>query len=104
LTELAVFVGLVMVIVGFVIGGKPGTAILVAGLALGSLAGFEQALREHRSGYRPHAAVLAGIPAVLVITALALLGVAPIVFGPVGLAIAIGVWLPLRASFTRRID
>lgn len=102
LTELAVLVSLAMVIGGFVAGGKPGTAILVAGLAVGSLAGFEQALREHRSGYRPHSAVLAGIPAVFAITAMAFLGVAPVIFAPIGLAIAIGVWLPVRSSFSRR--
>lgn len=102
LTEFAVFASLAMVVGGFLVGGPAGTVVLVTGLLLGSLAGLEQAVREHRGGYRPHSAVIAGVPAVATITVLALFGVAPVVFGPLGLAVAIGVWLPVRASFTRR--
>ena len=37
-----------------------GTALLVTGLALGSLAGLELSIREHFAGYRSHTLLLAG--------------------------------------------
>lgn len=104
LTEISVALGLVMLIAGFAIGGPTGTIVLVAGLVLGSLAGFEQALREHRSGYRPHSAVLAGIPAAALVGVMAAAGVKPVYFAPAAVGVALAAWLPIRASFTKRGD
>jgi len=102
LTEISVAIGIVLLVAGFVIGGRGGTVILVTGLVIGSVAGFEQALREHRSGYKAHSAVLAGIPAAIAVGVLALAGVAPVLFAPVAVGVALAAWLPLRASFAKR--
>jgi hypothetical protein len=96
-----VFVGLVAAIVGFFVGGTAGTSIMGVGLGLASLAGFEQALREHRSGYRSHAFVLAGIPTAVVIGLMALVGAPKEAFPPVAVAVLIGAWLPIRAAYRR---
>jgi len=102
LTEIAVGVGLVMAVGGFVAGGRTGTGILIVGLLLGSVAGFEQSLREHRSGFRSHAAVLAGMPASVLVGVLALLGAPGVVIPPVAVGVLIACYLPLRSDFSRR--
>lgn len=101
LTEVAVLLGLVAAAAGFFIGGSAGTSTMITGLLLASLAGFEQALREHRSGYRSHAFVLAGIPAAVAIGVMALLDVPKEVFPPVAVAVLIGAWLPIRSAYRR---
>ena len=45
-------------------------ALLVTGLALGSLAGLELSIREHFAGYRSHTATLAGAAGVAVLAVL----------------------------------
>ena len=102
LTEISVAVGIVLIVAGFVIGGRGGTVILITGLVIGSIAGFEQALREHRGGYKAHSAVLAGIPAGVAVGVLAVAGVAPMLFAPVAVGVALAAWLPIRASFAKR--
>jgi hypothetical protein len=62
-SELAILAGLVLLVVGFTRGG--GRTLLV-GLGLVVLATLEQSAREHVTGFRPHAALLALVPAVLV--------------------------------------
>ena len=64
LVELVVFVGIVMLVVGFVVGGNQGTILIVAGLVLASLGGLELAVREHFTGYRSHTTLLAALAAV----------------------------------------
>jgi hypothetical protein len=93
---------LVLMVVGFAIGGSPGGILLATGLLLGSAFGFEQALREHRGGHRPHSMVIAGIPGAVVIGLMALAGVRPVIFGPLGLAVALAVWIPVRSSYVQR--
>jgi hypothetical protein len=56
-----------MLIAGFFVQGNRGLTLIGAGIALGSLAGLELAIREHFSGYRSHTTVLAGAPAVLLL-------------------------------------
>ncbi len=68
LVELAVFVGLVMLILGFfVVDGSRGPILVATGLVLGSIGGFELSIREHFAGYRSHTLILAGIPAAVVL-------------------------------------
>jgi hypothetical protein len=62
-SELAILAGLVLLVVGFTSGG--GRTLLV-GLGLIVLATLEQSAREHVTGFRPHAALLALVPTVLV--------------------------------------
>jgi len=65
LVELVIFIGLVLLVVGVIVGGGRGTVMLVTGVALASLGGLEVSIREHFAGYRSHTLVLAGIAGVL---------------------------------------
>jgi hypothetical protein len=70
LVELCVLLGIVLIVVGALSAGSArGRALLLGGLALGSLGGLDTAVREHWAGRRSHAALLAGVPAVLVAVA-----------------------------------
>jgi uncharacterized membrane protein YccC len=65
LVELCVLAGIVLLVLGLLsFDSERGKAMLVSGMLLGSLGGLDTALREHFSGYRSHAMVLAGLPAV----------------------------------------
>src|SRR3954471_20328919 len=68
LVEISVFVGLVLIVVGFIIGvgSDRGRLALLCGLVLASLGGLDTTLREHFAGFRSHSSVLAGLPAVVV--------------------------------------
>jgi hypothetical protein len=71
LVELCALLGIILLVLGVInIDDENGPLFLVAGMALGSLAGLDTVLREHFSGYRSHSTVLAGIPAVLAAAAL----------------------------------
>jgi hypothetical protein len=62
LIELAVFVGIVLIVFGFLQTETPrGRVALVLGMALCSLAGLDTAVREHFEGYRSHTTLLAGL-------------------------------------------
>lgn len=88
LVEIAVLVGIVMLVAGFVIGGGQGSLAIGTGLVLASLGGLELSIREHFAGYRSHSLLLAGFASVVV---LALLFYAAPDSVPVGARIAIGV-------------
>jgi hypothetical protein len=104
LSEIVVLMALVIGVAGLIVGGEQGLIMLVAALALGSLAGLELAAREHFAGYRSHSSLLAasaafGAGAVVV----ALPGTAPrIPTAVVALGVfAVAFWL-LRQAFKRR--
>jgi hypothetical protein len=82
LVEIAVLVGIVILVIGFLSDG-PSQAILIGtGLVLCSVAGLELAIREHVAGYRSHTLVLSAVPAVTVLAVLFYLapsGLAPAV-------------------------
>ncbi|HEX4011232.1 MAG TPA: hypothetical protein VHX62_14530 [Solirubrobacteraceae bacterium] len=61
ISELAILVGLIAAVIGFIEGGGPA---LVAGLVICALGVIEITAREHFSGYRSHTALLAAVPAV----------------------------------------
>ena len=63
-SEFAIFAGAVALVVGVLQGG--GAAVIV-GLAVCALGVIEVTAREHFSGYRSHATLLAAIPAVGVV-------------------------------------
>jgi uncharacterized membrane protein YhiD involved in acid resistance len=65
-----VAIALVLLVVGFFVGGTRGSTALVTGLVLGSLAGLELSIREHFAGYRSHSLILAGAVAIGVLLAL----------------------------------
>jgi hypothetical protein len=104
LSEIAVFVSIVMILGSFLVRGTSGGVMFIAGLLLGTLAGLEVSVREHFSGYRSHSTLLAGALGVITITVVAL--AAGKVFVPILLAtgllvFGISFW-SLREAFRRR--
>jgi hypothetical protein len=102
LVELAVLVGIVLIVVGFLTrDGRRGRTLLAFGLMLGSLGGLDTTVREHFAGYRSHTLVLALAPAVAVTILLAVAG-APIVVIPIAAVAVFGAAvLLLRAAWGR---
>lgn len=107
LTELAIFVGLIMLVVGFFSGGFGGILAIAVGLTLAAIGGLELAVREHFSGYRSHSTLLAGACAIA--TAGAVTGIAVLAFGSViplipvlaGAAAFVPAFLTMRGAFQR---
>ena len=72
LSELVIFIGIVLMAWGFLTWEGEGNLRFVAGLGLASLGGLELAVREHVAGYRSHSSLIAGAAAFAVVTGLAL--------------------------------
>lgn len=103
LAELAVLIGLVALIIGWLTVGDVGRALMAGGFTLAALGGLDTVFREHFNGYRSHAGVIAGLLMVLALvisTALLDIGIAP------RAAIAVAVFglafTALRRDFIRR--
>src|SRR5262249_4842473 len=103
LTEIVIFIGIVLLVVGFFVPPPQGFVMIAVGLALGSLAGLELSIREHFAAYRSHTLLLSaavGVPvfgALFVATTLS-----PAICVIAGLlAFAGAAWL-LTAAFRRR--
>src|SRR5688572_13698167 len=104
LSELVILIGIVVMVWGFLSGADRGEERVAGGLLLASLGGGELALREHLGGYRSHSALLAGVAAFALDTAVAL------AFGPVkvwvllliGAAVFGAVFYAMRELFKRR--
>ena len=59
--------GIVLLVLGLLdFKSDRGKAMLVTGMLLGSLGGLDTALREHFSGFRSHAMLIAALPAIAV--------------------------------------
>ena len=102
LSEIVVFVAIVLLIGGFFVAAPRGAVMLGAGLVLGSLAGLELAAREHFSGYRSHTLLLAGAAGIAVIAAMLALVEAPPVVALAAGAAAFGAAAYLLAGAFRR--
>jgi|SRR5215211_509332 len=103
LVEICVLVALVLLVAGFFIGDKRGATMVFAGLALGSLAGLELAIREHFAGFRSHTTLLAGAVAVFVGTVTALIAgkiLLPVLMG-IALGVFVGGFVVFRRAFQR---
>jgi hypothetical protein len=72
LSEIVIFIGILLLIGGFFVGPPQGFVMLAVGLGLASLAGLELAVREHYAGYRSHNLVLSAAVGVPVFGALLL--------------------------------
>jgi hypothetical protein len=103
LSELIIFLGIVLILVGAVQGGD-GARFIVAGLVIAGLGGGELALREHMAGYRSHSALLAGAAAFVVVTVVAL-GLGPVKLWALvllGIAVFAATFYAMRELFKRR--
>jgi hypothetical protein len=103
LTEIVIFVGVLLLIGGFFVGPPQGFVMLAVGLGLASLAGLELAIREHFSGYRSHNLLLAGGIGVPIFGALLLATKLPTAVCVVAGVVAFGgaAWL-FASAFRRR--
>jgi hypothetical protein len=105
LVELCVLAGIVLLVLGLIEhDSRHGRAMLVTGLALGSLGGLDTAAREHFAGFRSHTLVLAGVPTVALAATLYFLQVPwPAVVAGAALTLAFGAWLLWRAYQRRAV-
>jgi hypothetical protein len=104
LSELVIFVGIVVILWGAFSGGDQGPKRVAGGLVLASLGGGELALREHLAGFRSHSTLLAGVAAFAVVTVVAL-GLGPLklwVLTVVGLLVFAATLYAMRQLFKRR--
>jgi hypothetical protein len=65
LSEIAIFIGILLLIAGFFAPPPRGLVMIAVGLGLGSLAGLELSVREHFAAYRSHTLLLSaavGVP------------------------------------------
>ena len=65
LTEIVIFIGVILLVVGFFIPPPQGFVMIAVGLGLASLAGLELSIREHFAAYRSHTLLLSaaiGVP------------------------------------------
>ena len=103
LVELCVLIGLVLLVWGFFTADETsGRVLLVCGMLLASLAGLETALREHFSGFRSHALLLAALPAVLVAGVLFFTRAPWITIPLAGVAVLAAAFFALRRAFRQR--
>jgi len=103
LTEIVIFVGIVLLIAGFFVSPPQGFVMLAVGLVLGSLGGLELSIREHFAGYRSHTLLLGGAIGVPVFGVLLIVaGLNPVIALAAGaLAFGAATWVFAR-SFRRR--
>lgn len=66
LTELAIFISIILLAVGFLTHDATRGVLLGGGFLLVTLSAGELAVREHFAGYRSHSSLLAGICAIIV--------------------------------------
>src|SRR4051795_8631661 len=108
LTELVVFIALVLGVVGFVrFEHHSGKVMVAAAMCLGSLGGLEVSIREHFAGFRSHTTLLAASCAVgsmiliSVIAGKAGIGILALVVG-IGVLVFVLAFYALRQAFVRR--
>jgi hypothetical protein len=95
LSELLILVGAIAAVIGFS-RGEAGRSVLFAGLAAAAIGTIEVTWREHMSGYRSHAILLALLPT-LVFHSAVVLGLAAVMNVP--RALSVGLLLPDAALF-----
>jgi lysylphosphatidylglycerol synthetase-like protein (DUF2156 family) len=103
LVELSVLVGIVLIVVGLLNSdSSKGRLAAVFGLVLASLAGLDTAAREHFNGFRSHSSLLAGVPAVIVVMVLAILGAPVAALVAAGAVVFAAAFWAFRNAFRRR--
>lgn len=99
LVELAVLLGIILLVAGFIVGSSNGTAMIAAGAVLCSIAGLELSVREHFAGYRSHTFLLSGAVGVAVLAGLFFL--VPSLWLPIALAITVAAFAAAAVGLTR---
>jgi hypothetical protein len=103
LVEVAVLVGLALIVVGFLTKDSTrGRTLLAFGLTLGALGGLDTAVREHFAGYRSHTFVLAGFPAVALAVILAVAGAPPYIPPAAAVIVFVAAFGALRRVWDHR--
>jgi hypothetical protein len=102
LVEIAVLIGLVCIVIGFLRrDDAAGRTILALGFALGALGGLDTAVREHFAGYRPHSVVLSAFPAVTAAVLVALAGAPRVLIPALLVLVFVLVFTALRRVWDR---
>jgi hypothetical protein len=102
LVELAIFVGIVLIVVGFLTKDSTrGRTLLACGLVLGATGGLDTSVREHFAGYRSHTTVLAAFPAVAVAVVLAVAGAPTLLVPGAALIVFVAAFGALRRVWDR---
>lgn len=104
LSELLIFIGILFIGAGMVVGLRSGQGQMVGavGLAIACLGALENVIREHFAGFRSHAGLLAGVAALVAIGIAANTGASvPLRIG-ISLAVGAFAYFPLRRAFLAR--
>ena len=102
LTEIAILLGMICVVAGFLVGAASVGPLLAVGFGLISVASLELAAREHRAGYKSHSTILALTVAVLIDAPLYLFTSIPYqVLLIVGVAVFLAAFGGLRRAFAQ---
>jgi hypothetical protein len=102
LTELVIFLALVMLAIGFFSSCDPPGTLIGVGVVLASLGGGELAVREHFAGFRSHTMLLSMLCGFAAGAVVAAFGTTNLVFVTVAVAVAVGAFPLLRRAFVRR--
>jgi hypothetical protein len=102
LVELCVLLGLILLGIGLFAGGDRAIVFVLCGVALSSLAGLEQAIREHFAGFRSHTSLLSGACAIATLAGLTALGLDRPLALAAGVALFAAVFGLFRRAFLRR--
>ena len=98
LIELCVLVGIVCAAIGLFTTTRP---LIALGISLAALGGLDTAAREHFGGYKPHALVLAGVPAIAAAVVAAVAKAPLFIVVPVMVAVFAAAFVALRRAWER---
>jgi hypothetical protein len=102
LTELAIFISIILIALGFLTHDATRGILLGGGFLLVTLSAGELAVREHYAGYRSHSSLLAGICAIVAAIPVWLLPVPQELVAIAGVLAFLGGLYGFRRAFMRR--
>ena len=102
LVEIFIFVGIVLVVWGFIADGAQSEPLIAGGVALICIASLELTIREHLAGFRSHTTLLSVVCAVATMAPLYFAGVARGLIAAAGVVVGVLAYGLLRRVFVRR--
>jgi hypothetical protein len=102
LVEIFIFVGIVLVVWGFIANDGSSAPLIAGGVGLICVASLELTVREHLAGFRSHTTLLAAVCGVLVMAPLFFAGLARTIVAAGGVVAAVLAYGILRRVFVRR--